>query len=133
MTSGQRKAHKVIWILIGITLPVLIFFSIRNLDFSITKKKTNISKRMPNADALKVAENEIVKVSLFENSIEVILKSSLKTSSSVVYTINENGEKGNALGQVSTVGIYDFTIKEKVKGIVIVDKIKEVEITKLTF
>lgn len=132
MTSGQRKAHKVIWILIGITLPVLIFFSIRNLDFS-EKKEQIPTEQTKNATYSTSAENDLIKVNSSANSIQVILKSSLKTSSSVVYTINENGEKGNALGQVSTVGIYDFTIKEKVKGIVIVDKIKEVEITKLTF
>jgi hypothetical protein len=132
MTSGQRKAHKVIWILIGITLPILIFFSMRGLDFSDKKEQTP-TEQTKNTTYSTSAENDLIKVNSSANSIQVILKSSLKTSSSVVYSINENGEKGKALGQVSTVGIYDFTIKEKIKGIVIFDKIKEVEITKLTF
>ena len=133
MTSGQRKAHKIVWVLIAIAIPILVFFSVKNLDFSITKKKANLFKRMPNADALKTVENETFKVSLFLDSTEIIVKSTLKASSAVVYTINESGEKGNALGQVSTVGIYTFKTISSIQGIIIFDEIKEVEIIKLLF
>lgn len=40
MTSGQRKAHKVIWIVLVISIPILMFFSVKNLNFSEVKKKT---------------------------------------------------------------------------------------------
>jgi hypothetical protein len=133
MTSGQRKVHKFTWILMAIIIPVLIFFSIKNLDFSETKESTILVKQTSKKDAIKIAENEQIKASLFENSIEVIVKSTLKTSSTVVYAINENGEKGNPLGQVSTVGIYAFSTTNSIKGIVIFDEIKQTEITKLRF
>jgi hypothetical protein len=133
MTSGQRKVHKFAWILMAITIPILIFFSIKNLDFSETKESKTLVKQMSKKDALKIAENEQIGASLFENSIEIIVKSTLKTSSTVVYTMKESGEKGIALGQVSTVGIYTFSITNSIKGIVIFDEIKQTEITKLRF
>lgn len=133
MTLGQRKIHKFTWLLIAIAIPILIFFSIKNLNFSEIKEDINVVNQVSKRNALKVAENEIVKASLFDNSIEIILKTPLKRASIVVYAINEKGLKGTVLGQISTVGIYVFKTKGKTKGIVIFDKIKEVEITKLYF
>ncbi|MBL4606128.1 MAG: hypothetical protein JKY02_10845 [Flavobacteriaceae bacterium] len=133
MTSGQRKVHKFAWIMIAIAIPVLVFFSIRNLDFSGTKETKQIVVQASKENVLKVAENELIKANLFENSIEVIVKTPLKTPSSIVYSINKNGKKRTFLGQVATVGIYNFNLDTAAQGIVIFDAIKEVEITKLLF
>ncbi len=133
MTSGLRKTHQFAWILIAITVPVLIFFSIKNLAVFGTKKAQPVVVETPKSNPIKVIENDQIKTSLFDNSVEVIVKSTLKTSSSVVYTINEKGEKEKSLGQVTTVGIYNFTLDTTIKGIVIFDEIKEIEITKLLF
>lgn len=132
MTSGQRKVHKFAWISIGIVIPVLIFFSIRNLDFQEPQHSSAVIETTSEA-AIKSVENEFLKLNLYSNSIEVIVKTSLKTPSAVVYTINENEIKERTLGQVSTVGIYRFNTNERAKGIIIFDGIKKTEITKLSF
>ena len=120
MTSGLRKAHKFSWILIAVVGVVFLFFTIQQLNFQTEEFS-------------KVNENEQVKILMKNNQVEVIIKSSLKTSSSVVYALKENGEKGEALGQVGTVGIYRFNTTNPIKGIVIIDQIKDVELTKLDF
>jgi len=88
-------------------------------------------------NVLKTAENDLIKASLIEkdsiNSIEIILKSTLKNASSIVYTLNDNNEKGEIIGQITTVGIYNFDIKVSVKGVIIYDSFKETPITKLEF
>ncbi len=120
MTSGLRKVHKFSWILITFVGVVFLFFTIQQLNFQ-TKESSKIN------------ENEQIKILMKSNQVEVIIKSSLKTSSSVVYTLKENGERGEALGQVGTVGIYRFNTTNPIQGIVIVDQIKDVELTKLNF
>lgn len=120
MTSGLRKAHKFSWIFIAVIGIVFLFFTIQQLNFQTQKTgKTN--------------ENEQVKISQNDNQVKVIVKSSLKTSSSVVYALKKNGERGEVLGQVGTVGIYTFNITNPIQGIVIIDQIKDVELTKLNF
>ena len=131
MTSGQRKIHRFSWIAITIIVPILIFFSVRNLDFQ-QKENSSSFTEIRNETILKSAENEFLKINQYTNSIEVIVKSPLKTSSSVLYSIDERGNKRNTLGQVSTVGIYRFEMNQKIQGIILYDEIKESEITKLS-
>ena len=126
MTSGLRKVHKITWLLIAVVGTVFLFFTISELDFSSEKTaETELTK----TSSSQSAENDWIRIALKGNQVELILKKSLKSSSSVVYGITENGQEGNGLGQVSTVGIYQFDITEPIEGIVIVDKIKDVELT----
>jgi hypothetical protein len=137
MTSGQRKAHIYIWLLIAIGIPVLIVFSINDLDVFSSKSASSIEIATTKNNVIKVAENELIKASLIKmdstNSIEVILKSTLKNPSSLVYELNKNNEKGELIGQLTTVGIYNFDTKESLKGIVIYDALKEKLISKIEF
>ena len=137
MTSGLRKAHKYIWLLIAIGIPILIVFSIKDLDIFSTKNLSLSEIEATKSNIIKVAENDLIKVSLIKkdstNSIEVILKSTLKSPSSLVYELLKNNEKGVLIGQLTTVGIYYFDAKESLKGIVIYDTLKEKLISKLEF
>ncbi|MFT6337226.1 MAG: hypothetical protein ACJATI_003988 [Halioglobus sp.] len=83
--------------------------------------------------SLKSYENDIVSVSVFESSIEVILKSTLKNSSAVVFEMDAKGNKSKAMGQLTTTGIYNFNTINLPKGIIIYDDLKQVEITKFSF
>ena len=130
MTSGLRKAHKYIWLLLAIAIPVLILFSIKDLDVSsseIASYKFEASK----SNVLKVAENELIKASLHSNSIEVILKSTLKNPSSILYAMDSNGNKDAVIGHITSSGIYNFEIADQPKGILLYDALKKEIITKL--
>ena len=137
MTSGLRKAHKYIWLLIAISIPILISFSIKNLDVFSSKSDLVSEVESNKRNVIKVAENNLIKVSLIKkdaiNSIEVILKSTLKNPSSLVYELKKNNEKGELIGQLTTIGIYNFNTKESINGIIIYDDIKEKVITKILF
>ena len=137
MTSGLRKAHKYIWLILIIAVPVLIFFSIKNLNVFPSESDTVLKIETPKINVLMVSENDLIKASLIIkdsiNFMEVILKSPLKHPSSFVYTLTDGDEKGTLIGQLTTVGIYSFELKEATKGVVIYDALKESLITKLAF
>ena len=133
MTSGQRKAHKYIWMLLGIVIPVIILFSIKDLTVFSFKKDTSSKFELLMTDALKVAENDVIKVALFSDSITVILKRTLKNPSSILYSIDLEGNKEKVIGQLSTLGIYNFKITKLPKGILLYDTLKEKIITKIIF
>ena len=136
MTSGQRKAHLTFWLIIVIVVPLLVFFSIRDLD--LTNSKPDSFPIMESArQSIASAENELVKASIFEidsvRSIEIILKSPLKNPSSIVYAMQSGQATGPVIGQITVVGIYNFSISELPEGLLIYDELKKVEITKLKF
>lgn len=133
MTSGQRKVHKKVWLGISVVIPVLMFFALKNVTILASEEKETphieISKRIP----LKIVKNEKMKAILFDESIDIILHEPLKNASSVVYAMDENENKTTLLGQISTSGIYSFTTNRFLKGILVYDAIKGVEISKLKF
>ena len=137
MTSGLRKAHKYIWLILIIAVPVLVLFSIKDLDLSASESDSSLNIETGRSHVLKVSENELIKASLFVqdsmNFIEVILKSPLKNPSSIVYALKDNNQKGRIIGQLTTVGIYNFDVIKAPKGIIIYDALKESLITKLNF
>ena len=134
MTSGLRKIHKYIWLFLAITVPAIMFLSIKNLDiFSPKKNASTITLETSKKNAIASTENNVIKASLFETHVEIILKSTLKNSSSIVYEMDTKGNRSSIIGQLTTVGIYKFDINNLLNGIIIYDALKNVEITKLTF
>ncbi len=133
MTSGLRKVHKYIWLLLLIIIPTIMVFSIKGLDIFSSENNTTSQFKGSKKMSLKLFENDIVKASVFESHIEIILKSTLKNSSSIVYNMDEKGNKSGVIGQLTTAGIYNFNINNLPKGIIIYDELKHVEITKFSF
>lgn len=133
MTSGQRKAHRIIWILLVIIIPVLLFLAIKDLNFQAPEKKANTIEKSSDKAIIYTKENEIIKVNLLEGELQIILKSSLKNASSIVHIIDKKGKHLGSLGQISTPGIYSFNISNRIDGIALNDAIKDKEITKLFF
>ena len=134
MTSVLRKAHTYIWLVLIIMVPTMMFFSVKDLAiFSSEKESVKTSLEASNKTRIASTENDIIKASLYVSHIEMILKTTLKNATSVVYSMDSNGNKSDIIGQLATAGIYKFTIKNLPKGIIIYDALKAVEITKLTF
>ena len=134
MISGQRKAHKIIWIILTIFIPILIFFSIKNLNFFEEKKeKIGATVTTKKQDLVKTVENDLIKVNAYPKSIEIILKIPLKNASSVVYSGGSERDKNQLIGQLTTTGIYTFNIEELPKSISVYDELKKERITKLDF
>lgn len=135
MTSGLRRAHKYIWLLIAIVLPVLVIFSFD--DIQLTTPKT-IGTNTASTDVPKViksSENELLKAVLLEdNSLRVILKSSLAQASSIIYLLDANNNLSKPIGQLNSRGSYLFELHDKnIYGIAIKDNIKDQLVTKLEF
>ncbi|MDT0558998.1 hypothetical protein RM697_10085 [Ichthyenterobacterium sp. W332] len=133
MNSSQRKWHGFVWLLIVLIVPAILFLSVKDLNLFTWEATHSEELKSLKSDPISVAENNLVKLSLFESSVEIILKKTLKHPSSVIYEIDAQGNKGQLIGQLTTVGLYNFNITELPYGILIYDSIKETEITKLLF
>lgn len=137
MTSGLRKAHKYIWLLLLIIVPVLMFFSIKDLNYSKPQNDTETSFEFGNYNILMTDENNLLKAVAVktEHAIELDfeIKTPFKSASSEVYELNENNKKGNYLGMITSAKTYSFELNTNATGILIYDSLKKREITKLIF
>ena len=133
MTSGLRKAHKYIWLILAIVVPIIMVFAIKDLDFNSSERHKISQLEGSKEKSINSFENDIVKASVYESHIEIILKLTLKNSSSIVYEMDTKGNKSSVLGQLTTAGIYKFDINGLPKGIIISDDLKNVDITKFSF
>ena len=133
MTSGLRKAHKYIWLALVVIIPIIIIFSIKDLSVFSSEKDEVSQIEYSENENITSFENDIIRASFSENKIEIILKTTLKNSSSVVYAVDAEGNKSKIIGQLTTAGIYTFKNNAKPKGIIISDDLKDIQITKLMF
>ena len=132
MTSGLRKAHRYIWLILVILIPVMIFFAIKDLQFSDTNASQSFNTELTKKNAKPDFENEIIKVAFYPNSIELILKKTLKNASCTVFAVDGKDVK-TLVGQLTTSGKYQFNVKDIPKNIMIYDEIKDMLITKTNF
>ncbi|MDT0605444.1 hypothetical protein [Croceitalea rosinachiae] len=118
MIASQRKSHKYVWLIIAIVIPVMLFFAIKDLDFSTT---SNNSKK------------EQLTASFNHSKVQIQLRQPLQSPSPLVYELNANGKPGKILGQLNGIGNYKFSTSSTAKGIVVKDGIKNEELFKIEF
>ena len=100
----------------------------------LNKEKELITVDKISSHSYKEAENEVIKVWVGQDYMTILPNAPLKSSSSIIYELNENGEKGKLIGQLQNWEGKAFEgINRDLKGIIIFDEIKGVEITKLEF
>jgi len=133
MNSGLRKIHKYSWLLLLIIIPLIMFFSMKNLVLFESTKEDGISHSFSRTNPDRDFENDLIKVAFYPKSIEIILKTTLKNASSTVYAVHDNDEKQKVIGELTAAGIYTFKINDIPKNIMIYDNIKDVLITKTNF
>lgn len=131
MTSGLRTAHKIIWILSIIIIPVLIFLSIQSIkEPFLTDSDTITTSKL--SGELMVLENESflirIKKQKTHNTLRIILKKPLRSASSIVYGTKSDREGGIYIGTLENKGIYTFEVDKSTKGIRIYDAIKKNDI-----
>ena len=129
MNSKQRKWHCLIWIIIILFVPIILVLSIKGTSYNDNSIKNQEITESSHSN-LPFKENEVVKVIVREDSIEVIIKSSLKNASTLIYSMDSEGKR-RLLGQIGEANIYNFKTTNTPKGIVLLDIIKNIEITKL--
>lgn len=128
MTSGLRKAHKVIWMVLGILGVVLIIASINSVkeplgidsDTSISSTKENVRTIEDDAQ-LSVNVEELASI----NKLHIVIKKPLKSAATGVYVLTNDQERGAFLGSIDKKGLYMFTIEKTAKKIQLYDGIKK--------
>ena len=135
MDYRLRRRHKWMWLILTPILAILLFLSAKNLDFFPSMDTLQMDNVEGNV--VKEIENAEIKAILSNTSEQYLLniwvKNPLKSTSSVVYAINANGEKGEVLGQLEGKGNYVFSSKANIDGFLVMDEIKNQQILKLEF
>ena len=133
MNANQRQKHTIIWILLSIGLPILMYFSISmRSDF---KPESNSLKNYEQlrATADKTYENELLLVFVKGEQMHLQLKQPLKSASTVLYAIDSNGNSTRVLGQLNIQSDYMFELPNNIAGIQLFDTLKNMEISKVLF
>ncbi|WP_299674210.1 hypothetical protein [uncultured Dokdonia sp.] len=128
MTSGLRKAHKMIWMALGLLGTVLIVASINSVkeplgidsDSAISKIQKGTFSIEDDAQ-LSVSIEELATV----NKLQIVVKKPLKSAATSVYVINKNQERSILLGSIDKKGLYTFDIEKTVKRVQLYDGIKK--------
>ena len=133
MNSGLRKAHKYTWLILLIIIPVIMFFSVKDLMIIPSTSKTDLNQNYLKSIPDSKFENDLIKVAFYPKSIVIILKTTLKNASSTVYAVDDNHKKQKVIGQLTTAGIYTFEVNDIPNNIMLYDDIKNELITQTDF
>lgn len=129
---AQRKAHRRIWVLILIILPILVICSVVLRPTAPTMPfEGNTPQAM--GEVLKERETPELKANLrgengTPSQLELIFKTPLKSASSTVYDQNDG-----LIGQVGKRGLYRFKVPENIQGFHIWDAIEEKQLIEVAF
>jgi len=130
MTSNLRKAHKLIWIILFLTIPVAMVFAVLEI-----KKPAINDGNLVLTEALSgqmVLDNEIFSMSVQKagetNRLHVIVKRPMKNPSAVIYGVSSEDKKEYFLGVIDKKGMYNFELRDSTRGIRMYDAIKEQDI-----
>ncbi len=131
MTSGLRKMHKTMWIMLIVIVPILIFLSIKSIQQPVlTDSDVSLTAKLSGERA--IIDNEYFFMSIDEeedsNTLKLILKKPLKSASSIVYEENINRQNRTFLGVLDKKGIYTFELNKLTESITIYDEIKKNDI-----
>ncbi|WP_025667164.1 superantigen-like protein SSL4 [Aquimarina megaterium] len=134
MTSGLRKTHKIIWIVLIIIMPVLIVLSIKSIkeplltdgDLSLTPILSG-QRIVLDDDSFFIGIKEQNSL----NALQIILKKPLKSASSLVYGVLPSKKKDTYLGVLDKKGVYMFEIDKQIRSIRIYDEIKKSDIVNI--
>lgn len=128
MIKTQRKAHRAIWWLMALVLPVLIVLSIARMPKAPILPSGVEQVQDSQGEVLKKVDTEYIKMIVWgegtiAKQLEIQVKAPLQAASALVYV---NGDE--VLGQVGKVGTYHFAIANAPKSITVRDVLKNREL-----
>ncbi|SNR49487.1 hypothetical protein [Dokdonia pacifica] len=128
MTSGLRKTHKIMWMVLGLLGAVLIVLSINSVKEPLGIDNEIITSKTQKG-AVPVENNAQLYASIEElatvNKLQIVIKKPLKSAATSVYTVDENQERSTFIGSIDNKGLYTFDIEKTVKKIQLYDGIKK--------
>lgn len=131
MNFKQRKKHKIIWLLLLVTVPILLVFTIVNLKNPVFPAD-NSQHAVKTEGKQIILEDATFTVFLDRqntaNNLQIFLKKSLESPTSLVYAISANKPKGDYLGTLTAKGNYVYNIKRTTASVKIYDAIKKEEL-----
>jgi hypothetical protein len=136
--SNISRLHRTIWMVLILVIPIMIYFSIKDLQYFPKHDHALISNKFPVSERIKFAEDEFIKAALYglgsENvQLEITLKNPLKHPIVAVHILDENYTKGDFIGLLNSASKYYFPAYPSIKGILLYDTIKDEVITKMEF
>lgn len=133
MNAGQRKAHKTIWIILVIVLPIVMYLSVSHRSNIALESETSKKDRTLATGDDYIHENELIRVIASNGQLHLQLLQPVKSAATLIYALDKDGNSEQLLGQLSDSRNYVFSISEDIAGIKLFDPLKKTEITKLLF
>ena len=130
MTSNLRKAHKLIWILLFLTIPVLMVFAVLEIkkpainDGNLLLTEARSGQIILDTETFSMSVQKVGET----HQLQVIVKRPLKNPSAVIYGVSSEENKEYFIGVIDKKGVYNFQLKGDLKGIRMYDAIKEQDI-----
>ncbi len=133
MTSELRKIHKIIWLMLIVVVPILIFLSVLGIEKSLLTDG-DLSTEISIQNQHIILENDELTIGLEKQNsaykLRVILKRPLKSPAPIIYgTSSTNTDI--YLGVLDKKGIYTFNVERSLTGIKIYDGLKKEDIIKI--
>jgi len=134
MTSGQRKSHLIIWIILGLTIPILIIGSVSQIRTSIiSDAEVSINQKVTKGDI--VVDDSYFTMEIIERGIHRTLKTTvkkpLKSPSVIAYGVRDDGSE-TILGTLEAKGVYTFSMDQEIKSLKVYDGIKSINLINIT-
>lgn len=131
MIKSQRKAHRMIWGLIALVLPVLMVLAVTRMPSAPKASRDWKQMEAPIGTVLAKAQNEFLKLQVRGSGaqvqqLEVQVIEPLPAASALLYVGNSD-----LLGQLGGTGTYFFAIDQKPNMVWVQDVLKNQEITKI--
>jgi len=134
MTSGQRKTHLIIWIVLGITIPILIVGSVLQIrTLIVSDGETIVSQETIKGNI--IADDSYFTIEIIGQGVNRILKTTvkkpLKSPSVIAYSVQNDGSE-TVLGAMEAKGVYTFPIDSETTSLKVYDGIKSMNLINIT-
>ncbi|CAM1344157.1 hypothetical protein [Tenacibaculum amylolyticum] len=128
MTSGLRKTHRYVWLVLILVMPILMYFAIQNDPYTVLENTKTVKE--PSSF---ISKNEHLSYQKKGVALLILIKKPFKNASVAVYEL-QNGEQGDILGEIASAQeTYAFNINANADGFLLYDVIKKEAITKIKF
>ncbi len=134
MTSGQRKTHLIIWIILGIAIPILIVGSVLQIrTLIVSDGETIVSREITKGNI--VADDSYFTIEIIgqgmDRTLKTTVKKPLKSPSVIAYGIKKDGSE-TVLGAIESKGVYTFPIDSETISLKVYDGIKSMNLVNIT-
>jgi len=132
MSHSLRKRHQYMWLLIVLVVPIVLLLALTGKPSYPTSPLVERSVTPAIGELIKEYTDKLLSlrargVGGSIQQIEIELDKPLKAAAAVVLD-----GKGNVIGKIGAKGVYRFSVEKTIAEVVVIDMIKDEELTRIS-